>query len=179
MAYADSCKVDATNKKLAGAAMTRFMKKCETDAKATRDKSAAEKNWRVRPQKPLQKMREKCRPRLIATDQDFHIGPGDMLSGPIASLAPRTLRRTLVRPESPTAETRAKPMSALGHKRTYAVQKGMSALPPRAGMCDAKRDVRFVPVADNRPSRPNMSLATSLFSRLTLCKRTCGSNIAV
>ena len=42
-AYADSCKVEATNKKLAGAAMTSFMKKCETDAKATCDKSAAEK----------------------------------------------------------------------------------------------------------------------------------------
>ncbi|MGZ5520032.1 MAG: hypothetical protein ACXWJX_20230 [Limisphaerales bacterium] len=42
-AYADSCKVDAANKKLAGAAMTSFMKKCETDAKATCDKSAAEK----------------------------------------------------------------------------------------------------------------------------------------
>ena len=42
-AYADSCKVEAGNKKLAGAAMTSFMKKCETDAKATCDKSAAEK----------------------------------------------------------------------------------------------------------------------------------------
>ena len=42
-AYADSCKVEAGNKKLAGAAMTSFMKKCETDAKAACDKSAAEK----------------------------------------------------------------------------------------------------------------------------------------
>ena len=40
------------------------------------------------------------------------------------------------------------PMSALGHKRTYAVQKGMSALPPKADMCGAIRDVRFVPKAD-------------------------------
>jgi hypothetical protein len=39
-------------------------------------------------------------------------------------------------------------MSALGHKQTFAVQKGMSALPPKADMCDAKRDVRFVPKAD-------------------------------
>ena len=37
-------------------------------------------------------------------------------------------------------------MSALGHKRTFAVQKGMSALPPKADMCGAKRDVRFVPI---------------------------------
>src|SRR5262245_50367524 len=34
-------------------------------------------------------------------------------------------------------------MSALGHKRTYAVQKGMSALPLKADMCGATRDVSF------------------------------------
>ena len=39
-------------------------------------------------------------------------------------------------------------MSALGHKRTFAVQKGMSALPPKADMCGAKSDVCFVPIAD-------------------------------
>ena len=39
-------------------------------------------------------------------------------------------------------------MSALGQKRTCAVQLGMSALPPIADMCGAKRDVRFVPKAD-------------------------------
>src|SRR5262249_56620198 len=42
-AYADSCKVEAGNKKLAGAAMTSFMKKCETDAKTACAKSAADK----------------------------------------------------------------------------------------------------------------------------------------
>ena len=41
-------------------------------------------------------------------------------------------------------------MSALGHKRTCAVQNGMSALHPIADMCGAKRDVRFVPIADMR-----------------------------
>jgi len=35
-------------------------------------------------------------------------------------------------------------MSALGHKQTYAVQKGMSALHPIADMCGATWDVRFV-----------------------------------
>ena len=58
------------------------------------------------------------------------------------------------------------PMSALGHKRTYAVQNGMSALPPiatakadmpqmvmsallpKADMCGATRDVRLGPIAD-------------------------------
>jgi hypothetical protein len=42
-AYAESCKVEAGNKKLAGAAMTSFLKKCQTDATAACDKSAAEK----------------------------------------------------------------------------------------------------------------------------------------
>ena len=114
-AYADSCKVDATNKKLAGAAMTSFMKKCETDAQATCDKSAAEKKTGGCGQRQLhQKMRQGRRRRLIPTDQDSHIGPGNMLFGPITSLAPRSLRRTLVRPESPTAETRTKPNVRFG-----------------------------------------------------------------
>jgi hypothetical protein len=39
-------------------------------------------------------------------------------------------------------------MSALGQKRTFAVQKGMSALPSKADMCTATRDVRFGPKAD-------------------------------
>jgi hypothetical protein len=39
-------------------------------------------------------------------------------------------------------------MSALGHKRTFAVQNGMSALPPKADMCGANTNVRFVPKAD-------------------------------
>jgi hypothetical protein len=41
-------------------------------------------------------------------------------------------------------------MSALGHKQTFAVQNVMSALPPKADMCGATRDVRFVPIADIR-----------------------------
>ena len=40
-------------------------------------------------------------------------------------------------------------MSALGQKQTFAVQKGMSALPPIADMCGATRDIRFVPIADS------------------------------
>jgi hypothetical protein len=38
-----SCKERATEKKLAGAALTSFMKKCESDAKASCDASAMEK----------------------------------------------------------------------------------------------------------------------------------------
>ena len=41
-------------------------------------------------------------------------------------------------------------MSALGQKQTFAVQKGMSALTPKADMCAATTDVRFVPEADIR-----------------------------
>jgi len=40
---AATCKVQSTEKKLAGAAEKSFMTKCQKDAKATCDKSAAEK----------------------------------------------------------------------------------------------------------------------------------------
>jgi hypothetical protein len=39
-------------------------------------------------------------------------------------------------------------MSALGHKRTFAAQNGMSALPLKADMFGATRDVRYGPKAD-------------------------------
>ena len=39
-------------------------------------------------------------------------------------------------------------MSALGQKQTFAAQKVMSALPPKADTCSALADVRFVPKAD-------------------------------
>jgi hypothetical protein len=42
-------------------------------------------------------------------------------------------------------------MSALGQKQTFAMQYAMSALPPKADMCGATRDVRFVPIADITP----------------------------
>jgi hypothetical protein len=42
-AYADSCTATAAGKKLAGAAMTSFMKKCQSDAAKTCDASAADK----------------------------------------------------------------------------------------------------------------------------------------
>ena len=44
-------------------------------------------------------------------------------------------------------------MSALGHKQTFAAQKGMSALPPKEHL-QCNRHVRFVPEADiSRKSR--------------------------
>jgi hypothetical protein len=42
-AMAQSCKVQAAEKKLAGAALTSFMKKCQSDATAACEKSAADK----------------------------------------------------------------------------------------------------------------------------------------
>jgi hypothetical protein len=39
-------------------------------------------------------------------------------------------------------------MSALGQKQTFAPQKAMSALAPKADMCGALVHVRFVPIAD-------------------------------
>ena len=42
-ALAESCKVQAGGKKLAGAALNSFMKKCDTDASAACDKQAADR----------------------------------------------------------------------------------------------------------------------------------------
>lgn len=42
-AQAAACKLEAADKKLAGAALNSFMKKCEENAKATCEKAAAEK----------------------------------------------------------------------------------------------------------------------------------------
>ena len=42
-AHAAACKIEASNKKLAGAALNSFMGKCEKDAQAACDKSAADK----------------------------------------------------------------------------------------------------------------------------------------
>ena len=44
-------------------------------------------------------------------------------------------------------------MSALGQKQTFAVHYVMSALHPKADMCGATRDVRFVPTATCRGPR--------------------------
>ena len=39
-------------------------------------------------------------------------------------------------------------MSALGQKQTFRSAIAMSALPPKADMCGALADVRYVPIAD-------------------------------
>ena len=45
--------------------------------------------------------------------------------------------------------------SALGHKRTYAVPKNMSALPPKADMCSAGFRNVFVPIAGRLGLEPS------------------------
>jgi hypothetical protein len=48
-------------------------------------------------------------------------------------------------------------MSALGQKRTFAMQKAVSALPLKADMCAALAYVRFGPKADIRYRRPSIT----------------------
>ena len=43
-------------------------------------------------------------------------------------------------------------MSALGHKRTFAPQTVMSAIPLKVDICSAPARVRFVPIADIGPT---------------------------
>ena len=59
-------------------------------------------------------------------------------------------------------------MSALGHKRTCAVQNAMSALPPKADMCGANGDVRFVPIADIAERCGDQTRNTAARGRMTL-----------
>ena len=56
------------------------------------------------------------------------------------------------------------PMSALGQKQTFAAHQRMSALPPKADMCSALGDVRFVPIAD---------ISSNEISRAELCQDAC------
>ena len=64
-------------------------------------------------------------------------------------------------------------MSALGQKQTYAVQNGMSALPPKADMCSAVVHVCFGPEADIAP------FDVRLCSRLDHCRRKAASKAAL
>ena len=69
-------------------------------------------------------------------------------------------------------------MSALGHKRTFAVQNGMSAVTPKADMCSARAHVRFVPIADILKFEIRFSRAPPIVfpqrrSRALSCQREC------
>jgi glutathione S-transferase len=70
-------------------------------------------------------------------------------------------------------------MSALGHKRTFAVQNGMSALPPKADICGYDWNVRFVPIADIAPTKADAirPVPMSLCSAVSLGDRLSGLRI--
>jgi hypothetical protein len=61
-------------------------------------------------------------------------------------------------------------MCALGQKQTFCDAEAMSALPPRADMCGAVKDVRFGPEADIR-----QAFILSL-EALTALRHTCSVN---
>jgi len=64
----------------------------------------------------------------------------------VATENPITLESANIRPVLPCSH--AQRMSALGQKRTFSPRNAMSALPPKADIDRACRDVRFVPQAD-------------------------------
>ena len=61
-------------------------------------------------------------------------------------------------------------MSALGHKRTFCAAEAMSALPPKADMCGALANVRFVPIADIRHDGALLPVATSTMIVPVMCE---------
>jgi hypothetical protein len=80
------------------------------------------------------------------------------------------------------SEKERRVMSLLGHKRTFAVQKGMSALHPIADICSAQAHVRFVPKADMLgfglvmfPMAPFYRLIRSAKVRVGIAKATIAS----
>jgi hypothetical protein len=60
-------------------------------------------------------------------------------------------------------------MSALGHKQTFRGAEAMSALPPKADMCGATRDVRFVPALTSRIERETIVYSDSALRRYLAC----------
>ena len=68
-------------------------------------------------------------------------------------------------------------MSALGQKQTCALQKVMSALPPKADMCGATRDVRFVPIADIAPAANNEAADYRIAAFLQSMRRASGHSV--
>ena len=92
-----------------------------------------------------------CRTAVqLETKVDRSMNNGSSLGEDACWLNRRVQSRSSLIPPQPGArlESRAVTLSALGHKQTCAVQKGMSALPPKADISHCERDVRFVPKAD-------------------------------
>src|SRR5262249_44638968 len=78
-------------------------------------------------------------------------------------MSPPRLRQVMVAicPNTREGAVSGRLMSALGQKRTSAVQHGMSALPPKADMCGASAHVRFGPKADSATQRSGARTPTS------------------
>jgi hypothetical protein len=55
-------------------------------------------------------------------------------------------------------------MSALGQKQTSDWRKLMSALPPKADIAEHRRDVRFVPIADQVRCSETIGLAVLAYA---------------
>ena len=64
--------------------------------------------------------------------------------------------------------TRSVILSALGQKQTYAPQKVMSALTPKADMCTATTDVGYGPKADTGGTSACGTTAPLFASRLAM-----------
>ena len=62
------------------------------------------------------------------------------MTGVVEAYTPQTIAGVRVR--APLT------LSALGQKQTFALQKAITALPPKTDMCSATQHVRFVPEAD-------------------------------
>jgi hypothetical protein len=117
------------------------------------------------------------RPRLALVNADTDMGPVGAMQENIGSVGAIREREYFAAPRSPLNDftcrlepvlfdkvrlaqlravlhigggrRRGEPMSALGHKQTFCDPKAMSALPPKADMCGAIRDVCFGPRGDN------------------------------
>src|SRR5262249_15394673 len=87
-----------------------------------------------------------------ASGQTTTVRPTKLINSRRLIAAPEAQDRASYRAQehSGRAERKACKMSALGQKQTFALHQPMSALPARADMCGATRDVRFGPQADIR-----------------------------
>ena len=89
--------------------------------------------------------------KTVKAGQSYQCPPGAIHDRRPAPMGPKLLQRMWSKKASRLPLLRpSRRMSALGHKRTFAVQNAMSALPPKADISSAQSHVRFVPKADIR-----------------------------
>jgi hypothetical protein len=97
----------------------------------------------------MRRMRSGCCARA-ASGRAAAAPPRSVMNCRLCMCPLRTRREQGLKPSTLRSggEWQSGPMSALGQKRTSAPQQVMSALPSKADMCGATRDVRFGPIAD-------------------------------